>query len=202
MTAKETQVLIRQNLAMYRVGEKTFTEEQAATQLAIWAAALREIPAEVALQAMQRAFAVCRFPVTLADLFDQLRAMQASQLQTTAEVWREVLQAAHKAYNNMAEYRYTMKTPSGKTQGQLAKERNREIFAALHPAAKEWLGSAEELAALDELDARTLSYRQKDFARLHYDFACRRELNPELLQRSITGTKRAELTDLKTSKNL
>lgn len=193
MTVKETQALIRQNLAMYRVGEKAFTEEQAATQLAIWAAALQDVPAQVGLQAMQRAFTVCRFPVTLADLFDQLRAMQAAQNRPAADVWREILQAAHKAHNNAAEYRYTFRGPDGKTQGQHARERNRAIYTALHPAAREWLGSVDELAALEDLDERSLNYRRKDFERLYAAFVQRQDLDPELLQLALSDATRPQI---------
>lgn len=193
MTVKETQALIRQNLAMYRVGEKTFTEEQAATQLAIWAAALQDVPARAGMQAMQRAFTVCRFPVTLADLFDQLRAMQATQSRPAADVWRELLQAARKAHDNAAEYRYTFRGPDGKTQGQHARERNQALYAALHPAAREWLGSVDELAALEELDERSLHYRRKDFEQLYAAFVQRQALDPELLQLALSNASRPQI---------
>lgn len=170
MTVKETQALIRQNLAMYRVGEKTFTEEQAATQLTIWAAALQDVPAQAGL-----------------------RAMQAAQTRPAADVWREILQAAHKAHNNAAEYRYTFRGPDGKTQGQLARERNRAIYEALHPAAREWLGSVAELAALEELDERSLSYRRRDFERLYAAFVQRQGLDPELLRLALPDTSRPRI---------
>ena len=170
MTAKEVQVLIRQNLAMYRIGEKTFTEEQAATQIATWAAALKDIPAEAGFLAMQRAFTVCRFPVTLADLFEQLRRMQSTQRPTAAEEWAALLKAARKAASDAGQYTYTMRMDDGRTQGQAARERNKARFESLHPAAQKFLGGTEGLISLGDADDTALRFAKRDFEKAYREY--------------------------------
>lgn len=193
MEPNEVKELLQLNKKMYQHSERPMADDTIAVQLTVWSVALRDVPAQAGRIAMQRAFTVCRFPVTLADLFDQLRAMQAAQTRPAADVWREILQAAHKAHNNAAEYRYTFRGPDGKTQGQHARERNRAIYTALHPAAREWLGSVDELAALEDLDERSLNYRRKDFERLYAAFVQRQDLDPELLQLALSAATRPQL---------
>ena len=170
MTTKEVQVLIRQNLAMYRVGEKTFTEEQAATQLATWAAALKDVPAQAAFQAMQQAFVVCRFPVTLADLFARLRQMQSTQRPTAAEEWAALLKEARKAASEAGQYTYTMRLPDGRTQGQAARERNKARFESLHPAAQKYLGHMSELVNLGDCDDTSLRFERQRFEKAYREY--------------------------------
>ena len=193
MEPNEVKELLQLNKKMYQHSERPMADDTIAVQLAVWSVALRDVPAQAGRIAMQRAFTVCRFPVTLADVCDQLRAMQAAQNRPAADVWREILQAAHKAHNNAAEYRYTFRGPDGKTQGQHARERNQALYAALHPAAREWLGSVDELAALEELDERSLNYRRKDFERLYAAFVQRQDLDPELLQLALSAATRPQI---------
>ena len=170
MTTKDVQILIRQNLAMYRVGEKTFTEEQAATQLATWAAALKDIPAEAGFLAMQRASTVCRFPVTLADLFEQLRRMQSTQRPTAAEEWAALLKEARKAASDAGQYTYTMRLPDGRPQGQAARERNKARFESLHPAAQKFLGHVSELVNLGDCDDTSLRFERQRFEKAYREY--------------------------------
>lgn len=193
MEPNEVKELLQLNKKMYQHSERPMADDTIAVQLAVWSVALRDVPAQAGRIAMQRAFTVCRFPVTLADVCDQLRAMQAAQNRPAADVWREILQAAHKAHNNAAEYRYTFRGPDGKTQGQHARERNQALYAALHPAAREWLGSVDELAALEELDERSLHYRRKDFEQLYAAFVQRQALDPELLQLALSNASRPQI---------
>ena len=184
MTAKEVQAIMMQNLAMYRVGEKTFTEEQAATQLATWADALKDIPAQAGFVAMQRAFTVCRFPVTLADLFTQLRRMQSGQLPTSAEQWAELLKAAREAARDADRYWYTAETKSGKTQGQIARERNKSRFDALHPMARGFVGSLGGLVDLGNADDMALKYTRRDFDKAYCEYTDSLPLDAAILNRA------------------
>lgn len=184
MTAKEVQVLIRQNLAMYRIGEKTFTEEQAATQIATWAAALKDIPAEAGFLAMQRAFTVCRFPVTLADLFEQLRRMQSAQRPTAAEEWAALLKEARKAASDAGQYTYTMRMDDGRTQGQAARERNKARFESLHPAAQKLLGGTEGLISLGDADDTALRFAKRDFEKAYREYVDTEPLDAAALNKA------------------
>ncbi len=54
-------------------------------------------------------------------------------------------------------------------------------------------GSVAELAALEELDERSLSYRRRDFERLYAAFVQRQGLDPELLRLALPDTSRPRI---------
>lgn len=92
MTVDEVTALMKWNVAMYANCAKPLSEENAATQITIWAAELANVPAYAGQKAMRKAFTVCKFPVTLADLCDQLRSVQAEYAVPAAEAWKKILQ--------------------------------------------------------------------------------------------------------------
>ena len=60
MTIDEVTALMRWNVAMYSNSAKPLTDENAATQIAIWSAELADVPAYAGQKAMQKAFTVVR----------------------------------------------------------------------------------------------------------------------------------------------
>lgn len=167
MTVKEVQVLIQQNMDMYRISERNMTPQQAANCVALWSAALKDVPPQAGFKAMLQAFTVCRFPVTLADLMDQLRSMQTACQPTAGEAWHQLLAAARQAANTAYEYSFTIRTPEGITQGEAARRRNRTRWEQLHPAAQKWLGSLSGLIHLGQMDEYALSYQRREFERAY-----------------------------------
>ena len=182
MTVKEVQALIQQNLDMYRISERSFTTQQAASCVTIWYAALKDIPAQAGFKAMLQAFTVCRFPVTPADLMEQLRNMQTACEPTAGEAWNKLLTTARKAANTACEYNYTIHTPEGISQGEAAKIRNRKRWDELHPAAQKWLGSISALINLGNMDDYSLSYQRRDFERAYKTHQEQTPLNHLALQ--------------------
>lgn len=181
MTLKDVQKLMQQNIAMYRISEKALSREDAAAQLTIWAAALRDVPACAGQAAMQRAFAVCRFPVTLADLIGQLRAMQTAQSVTASECWDSLLKAARRAAGNEACYGYTFREADGRTQGQIAREKNQELFSDQHPAARAWLGGVHAFVELGRVDGEALRFQRMGFERAFAEYQAAAPLDTTLL---------------------
>ena len=76
MTVQEIQTMIRQNMVLYRNVAKPLTDKEADLLIATWADALSDVPSATGKLAFRRALRVCHFPVLIADLYDQLRAMQ------------------------------------------------------------------------------------------------------------------------------
>ena len=76
MTVQEIQTMIRQNMVLYRNVAKPLTDKEADLLIATWADALSDVPSAAGKLAFRRALRVCHFPVLIADLYDQLRAMQ------------------------------------------------------------------------------------------------------------------------------
>lgn len=81
MTVQEIQTMIRQNMVLYRNVAKPLTDKEADLLIATWADALSDVPSAAGKLAFRRALRVCHFPVLIADLYDQLRAMQMTEHQ-------------------------------------------------------------------------------------------------------------------------
>lgn len=195
MTAEQVKALLETNRAMYKLTERQFTDAEVKTQLAVWSAALKDFPHPAVQRAMMRAFTVCRFPVTLADLFDQLRAIQAENATPIAERWSALLKGAYKALDNSAMYGYTFRMENGLTQGQAAVRANKQLFDDLPDAEKEWLGSIDELIRLAREDAQGLSYRRAQFERFMKDRPCKldpAQLLPPPQERKLVNANRID----------
>ena len=189
--------LLRLNKAMYQNSERQLTDDAVAVQVSVWAAALKDVPAEAGLLALHRAFTVCRFPVTLTDLCAQLRSMQAANCTPVGTMWERILKAAHEAKENMSRYGHTFREPDGQTQGQHARNQNKAIFAALPLVAQEWLGSVRELSTLDTLDTTALNFKRKEFEKIYSKHLDNLPFCPELLTHTATinGHQSAAILD-------
>lgn len=104
MTTNDVAKLLKLNKDMYQHSDRPFTDDTLAVWLTVWTAALKDVPTEAGLMALHRAFTVCRFPVTLADLCAQLRSMQAANCTPVGTMWERILKAAHEAKENMSRY--------------------------------------------------------------------------------------------------
>lgn len=149
---------------------------------------------------MLQAFTVCRFPVTLADLMEQLRNMQTTCEPTAGEAWTKLLTTARKAADTACEYNFTIRTAEGITQGEAAKIRNRKRWDELHPAAQKWMGSLSALINLGNMDDYSLSYQRRDFERAYKAHQEQTPLNRLALQEycaklSQGSTEPAQLTE-------
>ena len=104
MTVQEIQTMIRQNMVLYRNVAKPLTDKEADLLIATWADALSDVPSAAGKLAFRRALRVCHFPVLIADLYDQLRAMQMESEPKAADLWQLVCERAHKANENKGLY--------------------------------------------------------------------------------------------------
>ena len=131
MTVQEIQTMIRQNMVLYRNVAKPLTDKEADLLIATWADALSDVPSAAGKLAFRRALRVCHFPVLIADLYDQLRAMQMESEPKAADLWQLVCERAHKANENKGLYSFTGHLPDGRTQGQAARDANKRLFDEL-----------------------------------------------------------------------
>ena len=141
MTVQEIQTMIRQNMVLYRNVAKPLTDKEADLLIATWADALSDVPSAAGKLAFRRALRVCHFPVLIADLYDQLRAMQMESEPKAADLWQLVCERAHKANENKGLYSFTGHLPDGRTQGQAARDANKRLFDELPPAVHEYFDS-------------------------------------------------------------
>lgn len=192
MTFNDTKKLMDLNFAMYKGSERELSKEHAATQLTVWAAVLKDVPFSAGQKAMLKAFRVCRFPVTLADLMAQLHAMQAEQDISGPECWAEITRAGRQAADNAAGYGWTLRMEDGRTQGQIMRDKNKRLFESLHPAARRWLGSLSELVNLGRMDSTELKYQRRDFEKAFISYQSERPLIPEVLEQAAQALPQGE----------
>lgn len=178
MTISEVSALYAQNLTFYAGRIPAPSKEATALQVSVWAAALADIPANAAQAALIRAFTVCRFPVTLADLMEQLHAMQAESDPRAGEVWQQIAQAAHRAHENKGLYSFTGKNAAGHRISDTAREANKQIFAMLPAPARQWLGTLQALIDLDSEQPAGQAIRRREFEHFYKDFQETRPLDP------------------------
>ena len=181
MTISEASALYAQNMTFYAGRVPAPSKETTALQVSVWAATLADIPASAAQAALVRAFTVCRFPVTLADLMEQLHAMQAESEPRAGEVWQQITEAAHRARENKGLYSFTGKDAAGRRISDAAKEANKQLFELLPAPARQWLGSLQLLIDLDREDAAGTSIRRREFERFYKEYQETRPLDPAQL---------------------
>lgn len=157
MTVDEVTALMKWNVAMYANCAKPLSEENAATQITIWAAELANVPAYAGQKAMRKAFTVCKFPVTLADLCDQLRSVQAEYAVPAAEAWKKILQM-------ISRVRYCGEPPLDYPA----------MFLDLPDVARDWLGSYHAALALNNMSDEGRMYKRSEFERFYEKWTKRR----------------------------
>lgn len=179
MTVDEVTALMRWNVAMYANCSKPLSEENAATQITIWAAELASVPAYAGQKAMRKAFTVCKFPVTLADLCDQLRSVQAEYAVPAAEAWKKILQM-------ISRVRYCGEPPLDYPA----------MFSNLPDVARDWLGSYHAALALNNMSDDGRMYKRSEFERFYEKWTKTAPLNPALLpvneesEKQLTSARR------------
>ena len=187
MTVQEIQTMIRQNMVLYRNVAKPLTDKEADLLIATWADALSDVPSAAGKLAFRRALRVCHFPVLIADLYDQLRAMQMESEPKAADLWQLVCERAHKANENKGLYSFTGHLPDGRTQGQAARDANKRLFDELPPAVQEYFGSLQALVDLDAETASGKSIRRRDFEKFYADWQKQQPFDPQKLPCAAAG---------------
>ena len=178
---QEIQTMIRQNMVLYRSVAKPLTDKDADLLISTWADALADVPSAAGRLAFRRALRVCHFPVLIADVYDQLRAMQLESEPKAADLWQLVSEKSHKATENKGLYGYTGHLPDGRTQGQAASDANKKLFDELPPAVQEYFGSLQALIDLDAETASGKSIRRRDFEKFYSKWQQRQPLDPQKL---------------------
>ena len=131
-------------------GETPSTEE-AKARLMVYGGALRDIPDELAIQAMQEAFTVCRWPRQfLVDWVAAIRRRQSAALPDASDMWF----AATNAVRELEKWAYRMQfsgciLPDGtKLDRAGCAKKAEEVFLALPEPVRTWAGNWRELVNL------------------------------------------------------
>lgn len=159
MTKEDAAKLIQMNFVLYKLGSKPLTDAEMEIMLDVWTYQFRDYPGEVVKRAFLAANRVCKFPITVADIFDQL----TQGINPDAE-WSVLAEAAHKAQKYISWRNWPMVVGMDEHGGLIRSDGTEELkqtFENLPPAAKKYVGG---VGGLEEL-ARTpdLTYRRVEF---------------------------------------
>ena len=149
---------------------KQLTTDERRARAEIYYAALKEIPDNVAAQALVEALKVCRYQnQLLVDWCAEIRKQQAEQQISPNDLWNEAAAAARKIGANLYYMGHGgLVTPTGKLTGEDFKARNAEIFAALPVTVQRWAGSPADLS---EIFSSRSSADLRQFVRPGFDRA-------------------------------
>lgn len=127
----------------------------------------KEVPDESFSQAYFRVLQNAKYPPTPGEVTAELKKTAKKQINISVE-WDALLDACEKVNDLRTEFGYTY-IPTGETrsQGQMARDEAKNVFASLQSPLKEYLGSfssllqfAQEIAWQDEVG---LSIRRRDY---------------------------------------
>lgn len=151
-------------------GRPLSTDERTARSQ-IYAAALKDIPDDVAAAALTKALTVCRYQnQLLVDWCAEIRKLQSAGQPTANDLWTQAIVAARKIEANL--YYQThggFIAPDGrKLKGEDFKKENAKIFAALPMVVQRWAGSPADLS---EIFSSRSSADLRQFVRPGFDRA-------------------------------
>lgn len=150
MTVQEVSKLIVINRTSYPHLYKGHTDADLQALVANWAAQLKDIPAELGLQAFLLAQRKAgSWPVSIGQMFEALEEITAQSRPNTGTLWHACLKAAHAAYENYGCYNFTARLPDGRTQGQAARDRNEALWSSLPLEIRDWAGGISTLIDMD-----------------------------------------------------
>lgn len=131
-------------------GRPLSTDERTARSQ-IYAAALKDIPDDVAAAALTKALTVCRYQNQLiVDWYAEIKKLLSAQQPSANDLWAKAAEAARKIEANL--YYQThggFIAPDGrKLKGEDFKKENAKIFAALPMVVQRWAGSPADLSEI------------------------------------------------------
>lgn len=161
MDKQEVAKLLAINKSIYPHSYKGMSETETAALLEVWALKFANYPAELIQNAFLQCLEYCQYPVNIANIFDQLRKMQAAGQKTIDELWQEFLQAVAEVATLATGFHYN--APSRKhpgiDQGTERKRQAGEIFAGLSPEIVHYVGNLQRLINLGRMGQKELEQR-------------------------------------------
>lgn len=143
---------------------KTDAEEQMLYEL--WFDIFKEYPREVFLAAAKNAIKNSEFAPKPATIIKEIEKMQAAFEKSDGELWAELTGCLREVAKNVYAFRYNAIDYNGKTQGENARIRVKEIFDGLSPELKEYLRNPQGLIEIAEYTDDQLTYERGRFMRI------------------------------------
>lgn len=145
MSEQEVTKLIKLNIDNYP-GRflPNASKEQVKTLAVTWWQLFKDLPAETVMNAYLKALTVCEFPVTVADIFSELRKTQAAQRPSIEKLWRGLVQASCACRRDAYGFDFT--------DGWKYRERCHERFKGLPEVCREFIGGYGRMISLGEME--------------------------------------------------
>ena len=139
-----------------------------------WSMLLKDAPDDMVSVAAIKCLQICKNPPTPADVLEQMREMISANEPTAEELWVTLTEAVRKAQNYMCDFNYTFVEKNGKTQGENAREKFRQVWEKLPKRLKDYLGGASELLRLARFNEDEMYYEKRQFLK-SLPSICKRE---------------------------
>ena len=145
---------------------KTQNDEEREILIKSWYAILKDYPKEIVSQAVIDAIKYAKFAPRIGDIVERIEKMREAYEKSDEELWSELTGVLRKVSSNTYAYRYTFIEANGKTQGENALQRNKDIFAGLSDELKAYCQSLDDLEKIAEYTDEQLSYEKGRFLRI------------------------------------
>ncbi len=130
-----------------------------------WLLLLQDYDDKIINNALILCMKECEMPPTPAHIIKKIEEMQPKK--TNTELWAEYVKALREVSRLQDNFEYTFVEDNGKTQGQNAKDKVREIFNSLPQELKIYVGSfGELLRKARDIDDVTLKYAEHNFMKI------------------------------------
>ena len=150
-----------------------------------WLLLLQDYDDKIINNALILCMKECEMPPTPAHIIKKIEEMQPKK--TNTELWAEYVKALREVSRLQDNFEYTFVDDNGKTQGQNAKDKARQIYNNLPQELKIYVGSFGELLRKSrDIDDTSLKYAENNFMKIMPEL--RKEHETRLL-----GTKSVDM---------
>ena len=158
---------VNQYITMIRINfenaYKTQTTEEREMLLASWYAILKDYPKEVCDKAVINAIKNAEYAPRIGSIVKEIEKMQAAYEKTNEELWAEMVGVLREVASCAYRFRFTYVESNGKTQGDNAWERVKEIYSELSAELKDYLRNPNGLIEIAQLTDAQLNYERGRF---------------------------------------
>lgn len=158
---------INQYITMIRINfENAYraqTDEEREMLLASWYAILKEYPKEVCDAAVINAIKNAEYAPRIGSIVKEIERMQVAYEKTEGELWSELTSAIRIAADCAYKFRFNFIEENGRTQGENARLRLKEVFNGLSPELKEYCRNEHGLIELSQFTYEQMSFEKGRF---------------------------------------
>lgn len=142
---------------------KSQTQEEQKLLLKSWYAILKDYPKEVCDKAVINALKNAEFAPRIGSIVKEIEKMQVAYEKTAEELWAELTGVLREVSDCAYKFRFNFIESNGKTQGENARIRLKEIYNNLSPEVKDYVRNESTLIELADLTDSQLNFEKGRF---------------------------------------